>query len=237
LASETFVLAVSARLAGRYVPEIIEKTRNSGVAAVELDGVEGKPLDVLSVEKIGSVVKELQEAGLCVTALRGQGAHEQLDHLIKAAQFCGVKRVVLPLTGEATALLAQAKEAGLGISFFNTCLDSLLCAKQMTQLNQDGFQAGFTFSGAAFAHLGERPFLKSYSTGKLKRFIDQLDVEDCLYDGIPQPLAEGHGEVKELISILRCHCFRGPMVIASGNRLVGSLDDAATRYFQLLGTM
>ena len=77
------------------------------------------------------------------------------------------------------------------------------------------------------------PFAQSYRT-KLKRFIDQLDVEDRTFDGTPQRFARGNAEIKELVSILRCVSFSGYMVLASGNRFVAGLRETADGFMDLL---
>jgi hypothetical protein len=82
------------------------------------------------------------------------------------------------------------------------------------------------------------PFRRSYKC-KLRRYVDQLDVADALYDGTPQPLGEGNAEIKEMISILSAGGFAGTMVLAEGNRRVGTgaLRDAVERFERLLVTM
>ena len=103
-------------------------------------------------------------------------------------------------------------------------------------LKDQGWEPGFTFSATGFARLGEKPFLVSYKQ-KLRRFVDQLDVEDCLYEGTPQPLAHGNAEIKELISILRCASFDGWLVLGAGNRGFGCLGEMAGRFVGLLDAM
>jgi hypothetical protein len=93
--------------------------------------------------------------------------------------------------------------------------------------------AGLTFSGCHFARCGEKPFLTSLRN-RLKRFIDQLDVEDCTWDGTAVPLARGNGEIAELVSILRCSGFGGHMVLGAGNRAAGDLVETAGRFADLL---
>ena len=79
-------------------------------------------------------------------------------------------------------------------------------------------------------------FLVSYKK-KLRRFVDQLDVEDVTYDGHQQPLACGNAEVKEMISILRCASFPGYLSLTSRNRNVEDLLQSAKRLEKLLQEM
>ena len=96
-----------------------------------------------------------------------------------------------------------------------------------------GSGRGFPFRPAEFARGGEKPFLVSYRR-KLGRFVDQLDVEDGLFDGSPRELGAGNAEIRELVSILRCASFQGLFVLGANNRRVGTLPDAAARFLELL---
>ena len=122
------------------------------------------------------------------------------------------------------------------MSFGNVCHDSAGASDILLALQQQGFRVGFTFNGVNFARAGETPFLKSYKA-KLRRFVDQLDVEDGLFDGTPQPLAQGNTEIKEMVSILSAASFAGFLVLAAGNRAVGTLQETTARLVHLLDTI
>ena len=145
-------------------------------------------------------------------------------------------RIVAPLSREAHDFARAAREAQVAISFFNSDLNSDACSEILLKLRDMGLPAGFTFNGANFARGGALPFLGSYKK-KLRRFVDQLDVVDGTYDGLPQRLACGHAEVKEMISILRCASFSGQMVLAAGNRPTATLAETAARFEALLQQM
>jgi hypothetical protein len=147
-----------------------------------------------------------------------------------------VERIILPLSSEAKGHLQIAAELGLKLSFFNSHQCSQYVSEMLLALKIDNFEVRFDFSAANFARAGERPFLDSYKK-KLRRFVDQLDLEDCRFDGSNQPLAEGNAEIKEMISILRCSSFSGPMVLTSANRQFGNLSDGLTRFEMLLDKM
>jgi sugar phosphate isomerase/epimerase len=89
---------------------------------------------------------------------------------------------------------------------------------------------------AHFARLGEKPFLKSYKQ-KLRRFVDQLDVEDATFAGEPAPLAQGHAEIKEMISILRCASFSGWFVLSCASQPAEPLRRSCHRFRRLLEAM
>ncbi len=233
---ESFTVAASAALAGQFAEEIAVRCREAGISAVELDALRARPLSMLQPPVIVKAISSLREEGLQVVALRSAAVSERLLDLIRMAQEQQVPRIVAPLSQNAARYATAAKKANLSISFYNSDLDSDTCSKILLQLRDEGSAAGFTFNGANFARCGELPFLVSYKK-KLRRFVDQLDVVDGTYDGRPEPLACGHAEIKEMISILRCASFPGYMTLTAGNRQSGSLEAAAARFQALLQAM
>ena len=232
-ARESMTVAASAVLAGRYVEEIIDNCRRAGIGAVEFDGLRGRPPSMLGADTIREAVDELRSSGCEVTALRLAADTDSTGDLIDAAASSGISRLVLPLSDMAVDHATRATESGVAVSFFNVALGSRRVTDVLLDLKERGLGAGFTFNAANFARAGELPFLRSYKQG-LKRFVDQLDIEDALHDGTPQPLARGNAEIKEMVSILRACSFRGPMVLGRGNRAIGDLADAVTRFDRLL---
>ncbi len=235
-AREAFTLAASSSLAGRYIPEMVETCQAAGIEAVELDVLQGQPAQNVDPDRLMGAVAELRKSGLEVTALRMSAISEGVEVFLETAAACRVQRVVLPLTHSAAGYAGAAKKSGVSLSFYNTGLSSVKVFEWMADLRKRGMKVGLTFNAAGFARSGEKPFLASYHN-KLKRFIDQLDVEDCTFDGTPAPLAGGNAEIKELISILRCATFGGYMVLGAGNRFGGRLLDAVERLLELLETM
>lgn len=236
LSRESFTLAAAATLAGNYLPEIIDNCHAAGIDAVELDGLSGRPAHAMSARQIASAVRELDSSNIRVTAVRSGVVSDSSASLMDIVAASGVNRLVLPLSADAEVLLHAAAAKGVALSFVNTDVSSDRASAILLNLDQKNLRPLFTFSGANFARAGENPFLGSYKK-KLRRFIDQLDLVDATADGRPQPLAHGHAEIKEMISILRCGSFEGPMVLGAANRLVGTLADAAARFEHLLDTM
>ena len=94
------------------------------------------------------------------------------------------------------------------------------------------------FHPAHFAQVGEHPFLSTWNRGKLKKHTAQLMVADgCGRSGWPAVTlpGRGQGEVKELISILRCRSFDGLLTIRAGQDF--SFSEAAAAFWHLLDTM
>ena len=237
LAQERFTTVASAALAGRYVPEMIEQCQAAGIGHIELDVVQGQPIHVLARERLVGAIEELREGGLSVATLRLRVASlKAFSAMADVAAGAGIGRIILPLSRDAAAFAEQAKDRPVAVSFANVHLDGATASEILVGLRDAGEAAGLSFNGANFVRCGERPFQGSYRQ-KLKRFIDQLDVEDATFDGTPQPLACGNAEVKEMISILRCASFAGHMLLGAGNRPCGTLLDATTRFIDLLEAM
>ncbi|MGM0493782.1 MAG: AAC(3) family N-acetyltransferase [Armatimonadota bacterium] len=79
---------------------------------------------------------------------------------------------------------------------------------------------GFAFNPAHFANVGERPFLGTWRSTKLKRHTRIIYATDGCFPGRPQytlPL-QGNGEVKEVISIFRARSFNGCVTLKMGDR-------------------
>jgi aminoglycoside 3-N-acetyltransferase len=235
-AREPFTVAASAALAGEFTEEIAVRCQEAGIGAVELDALRRRPLAMFRPPAIAEALRSLRAQGLQVLALRTTVVSSRVLELIGLAREHQVARVVLPLSREAQHYAQAAREAQVGISFFNSDLDSDTCSEILLHLRELGLPAGFTFNAANFARGGELPFLVSYKK-KLRRFVDQLDVVDGTYDGLPQRLACGNAEVKEMISILRCASFCGPMVLGAGNRPAATLAETAARFATLLEQM
>ncbi len=235
-ARERFAVAASGRLAGRYVPEMVESCQAAGIDAVELDCIQGQPVQTVKPDRLAGAVSELRANGCEVTALRASAITETTEDFLQTAAACRVGRVVMPLDRDAGRYAKGAGALGVAVSFYNAHLGSAGVFELMADLRERGLEAGLVFSAANFARCGEKPFLTSYHH-KLKRFTDQLDVEDCTTEGTPTHLAGGNAKIKELISILRCSSFEGHMVLGVGNRFVGNLSDAADRFVALLDAM
>ncbi|NQU42385.1 AAC(3) family N-acetyltransferase [bacterium] len=228
-------IATSALLAGRYAEEVAENCLRVGIRWVELDGIDGCPLHTLPPEKIVRTIETIRAAGCDVSALRLSVLVTQAP-VARIAAENGIRRLVAPLLGDCAELMRSCQEHDVQTSFFNFGLSRTQVTKQLLNLESMELHPGFTFNGANFARAGENPFLFSYKM-KLRRFVDQLDIEDGTFCGLPQPIGRGNAEVKEMISILRASGFQGWMVLSAGNRLTGTFADAADAFEGLLDAM
>lgn len=227
--SECFTLAASMRLAGRYVPEAVDNLKDAGISLVELDFINRKPAATLKAENILAAVNEFAGEGLAISGLRLFHVPDSSAGMVSEPEVIKVvKRLIIPLS-ESDAFAAEAQKSGWKVDFFNQNQTAMTAAQRLKKL--DG---GMVFNAANFAATGEKPFLKSYGTGRFIRKICALDIVDSLFDGTPAALTCGNGELKELISILRCHSFSGIFTLGGGSVFPGSLMDACRQFEKVL---
>ncbi|MBQ9336142.1 MAG: AAC(3) family N-acetyltransferase [Lentisphaeria bacterium] len=236
MARESFKLTVSSRLAGRYVPEMIENLQREGISRIELDYLQGKICAQLPTEKLVAAVRELKADGIEVTGIRLPAVPDEPAKLAEKLRQAEISRVILPLAGAADAVTVL-KKAGLDVSLTNTSQTAKAVAHEFPTLVGKNPSMLFTFSAVNFARAGEHPFLYSYRVGRFIKTIGQLDIADCTWDGTETELAGGNAEIKELISILRCGNFSGWFCLGGGAAYPGDLTEAADNFRLLLKNM
>ena len=212
-AKESFSLAMSSRLAGRYVPEMIENLQACGIGRVELDYIQGVNITRYSPDKVAAFVKEFRDAGVEVISLRLEFLPEDPRTIIRACQTAGVLGYVLPLVGDLEECLDLHDGDGLRLEFSNLGLAGVNFSALQKPISA---QCGVRFNPVNFVKAGEMPFLRSYGAGRFIRSMTSLDVNDALWDGTPRRLAQGNAEIKELVSIVRCRNFAGTLVLGGG---------------------
>ena len=212
-AKESFRLAMSSRLAGRYIPEMIENLQATGVHAVELDYIQGKSAAQYSGEKLSRFAQELQYAGISVNSLRTEYMPSDPALLLENLRNAGISTLVLPLTDGAEKFQELAKDSKVILEFSNVALGGAAFSAWQKQLAPKNL---VRFNPVHFVLAGEMPFLRSYGAGRFIRTMGSLDINDALWDGIPTRLAQGNAEIKELVSIVRCRNFTGTLVLGGG---------------------
>ena len=236
LSLESFRLTVSSRLAGRYIPEMIEHLQREGIRLIELDCLQGKSCALLPQEKLADAVRQLKAEKIEVSGIRLPVVPDDPEALAKKLRNAEIDRVILPLSGAKDAI-PVLKKAGLEVALVNAGQTAKAAARDFAVLAEKHPALRFTFDPADFTKAGEHPFLYSYRIGRFIKTIGQLDIADCTWDGSPARLAEGNAEIKELISILRCGCFSGYFCLGGGSFYPGDLAEAADNFRFLLENM
>ncbi len=226
-AQESFRLAASSRLCGRYLPEMVEHLQEAGIDAIELDYLQGRPMAFLPGGELKKAVEELRGAGLTVTGLRVPSLPGDVAKAAASWREAGISRIVLPQGAVSSPeSLAPLSQAGLQVLLSNQSADGQRTRETLARLFPQGGRV-LAFSPVEFARCGEHPFLQSWKNGRFIHTIGQLDLTDAQWDGTPARLAQGNGEVRELLSILRCANFSGDVVLGGGAPYPGTLQEAA----------
>ncbi|MFA6724942.1 MAG: hypothetical protein WCS95_09745, partial [Lentisphaeria bacterium] len=228
-------LAASARLAGHYVPEIIDKLKDCGIDFVELDYLQGRSVINLSPEKLQAAVAEFRQAGIQISALRLPCLPADFKRLLEQLQAAAVERLILPLPHNAETL-AMLAEHNIAFDLCNSIENSAEFRRLFAPLAAK-FSCQAVFNPRNFVLANEHPFLHSWRIGRFIKSIGQLDVADLTWDQRPARLARGNAEIKELISILRCHHFSGWLTLGGGALYPGSLQQAQSDFLTLLDNM
>lgn len=237
IADETFKLSTSSRLAGRYVDEMIENCRKTGIKYIELDYIQGKAWYKYPQEKLSAWIDLFNDADIAVSAVRCMSVPENAQSLIDLASAIGAGRIILPLNDSYVAAQAAAA-AGLDVVYFNTNQGAVRAAAKLNRHRTTACSDfGFVLNPANFVLAGEMPFLQSWKLGRFIKTVKQLDLVDMTWDGRSTALAGGNAEVKELVSIMRCSSFDGFMTLGGGSIYPGSLQDAVSSFTNLLDHM
>ncbi|MBR6058271.1 MAG: AAC(3) family N-acetyltransferase [Victivallales bacterium] len=234
IANETFKLSASSRLCGRYVPEMIEKLQAIGIKNVELDYVQGKACAFMDAGQLKRIIEDFQMARISISALRSYVVPENIASFVQKMKDAGISRVILPLT-ESFDGAGEFEKEGIVVDYVNTHVTAVQAAKTLATVAPK--RRAFVFNPSGFVLAGQMPFLNAWKNGQFTKTIAQLDINDRTWDGEIRTLATGNGEIKELISILRCRCFSGWMTLGGGAPYPGDLEAAVKDFVNLICTM
>ncbi|NMA43329.1 MAG: AAC(3) family N-acetyltransferase [Oligosphaeraceae bacterium] len=232
---ESFKLAASARLAGNYVPEIIDKLHGCGLKYLELDFLQGRSIINLSPEKLQAAVAEFSAAGINISALRLEFVPGDPEKILALLEAADIKRLIMPLPHD-TEMLDALAENRIDSALSNSVEGSAGCKRRFVSLAAK-FACSAVFNPVNFVRANEKPFLQSWRIGRFIKNIGQLDIVDATWNLCSTRLARGNAEIKELISILRCHHFSGFFTLGGGAVYPGDLKQAVQDFSDLLDNM
>lgn len=267
LAQETFTLSARLDDLGPLdrLEEALWQIRAEGVAVLEVGEGHGRALAALGGDGLADFARDVAVAGCRVAVwpclldwaetpdallavLRSTAANARIlgaEHLKLPPWVAptgqgmalddGVIGVLKSLAGEAAqqqvALLLENHPAAYWSS-------SARCRAILEQVGSPALQ--LAFNPAHFAQLGEKPFLGTWNRGKLKRHTAQLVLADgCGRPGWPPytPPAQGQGELKELMSILRCRSFAGLFTLTTSGSCDFDFRAEAEGFWRCLDTL
>ena len=219
LSAEDFKLSAVSDEASQDLEEAIELISHEGARSVELRQIAGVDVHLLSSKEIDDVKELLATRGFSASAVSALSPAPDVEAMVTAAKRLGAPAIVVrvqPLPQDAAKL---AKRSRVRILLENWGQSAEEVLEHLSQFDTAVVQAAYNPAGFALA--GQKPFLQAYRT-RLKRCIGQLYIADGLWDGTARLPAQGNGEVKELISVLRCCSFPGYMTLKPG--LAGGRD-------------
>lgn len=244
---ESFRLIVRSSSAGSTLEEVLWHAQRAGATGIEFDVINGLdaagnvpekaavyPATAYSAEELAALRTRIEKRGLRVCVVRCIAlSNPGFEATLRAAKALGAEALLHPLTGAPALLKARADEArkaGLRMLFENVAISSKAAAELMDKLHS----AAFAFNPANFAAAGEMPFLQSWKS-HVKKHVGYLAISDMRPLGVACLPGCGNGEVKELISILRCASFDGYFCI--GHDFGGRVDfgRATDAFYELLG--
>lgn len=230
---ESFTLVVSSKLAGRYVPEIIENMSKTGVEHLEIDCLQGRPLEIIDKGKLTESATTLRSAGLEIASgrLNSFPDSNEFEKILMKIEQAGIRKLVMPFCDDLSHYLNAADSRDIDLFFYNLGFTS---SKLAEALQSTSAPINFVFNPANFAKCGEKPFLGAFVRNKLKKFLTSLDIVDATFAGDHTPLAKGNAEIKELVSILRCSSFSGVLTLTAANSHHASLLDTVCSLESLL---
>lgn len=220
LAAEDFTLvAVTGDISDDW-DDVLQAIRGEGVSALEL-----------TVRDFERHREHLAAEGVSVVAIRGALGDEQACALAKRL---GVPLVVPASTRQDLLAAMRAAEDGTNVLVENEGAPSCLYADFYRE-HPNG--PPLAFNPGRFAAAGEKPFLGIFYRGVLRKKMARFCVDDATFDGTPALPGRGNGEVKEIISMLRCRAYDGVVTLRSRTKGVAAFREAAAAFWRLLDTM
>jgi len=235
LSGEDFKLSAVSDEVSQDLEEALEVVGHEGARAVELRQVGGTDVHLLSNGEIGEIGALLRERSFVASAISSTSTHPDLAAMVMAAGRLKAPAVVVRAQSLSEDAVVLARESGVRILLENWGQPA---DEVLAHLSGGVLEAcQLAFNPVGFVVAGQKPFLQAYRTG-LKRYIGQLYLADGLWDGTARLCAQGNGEAKELVSILRCRSFTGYLTLKHG--LGPGRDkfrEAGDAFWRMLDTM
>jgi len=230
---ETFKLLVRTSSAGGNTEEVLWHAERAGAPALEVDLVDGRDVTKLSPRELAAFLKRVRARKLGVGAVRTLILTDAaFEACLRAAKALAAGAVVMPLTGPLDLLksrAAAAKKARLSLLLENVAISWQAAREMMKDLAPD---AALAYNPANFAGAGQLPFLQCFHP--LKKYVRYVAVTDASPLGVPCLPGSGYGEVKEIMSILRCASFDGFFSLGAAPSAALEFDAVADAFYRLL---
>jgi len=213
LREESFTLSALASAVSTYPDEIAVELNRSGISDLVLDRLYGQPAWAVPEARLRRAADTFAAEGIALGAIYARPDEAAFARDLSLAQSLGASAVIVPFPPDLRPFLDAAAAQKVSVFFENVSFGSTVCLRL---LEAAGAGAVVVFNPAAFVLAGEKPFLGIVNHGPFRRYIGALYLSDATFAGAYTPLARGNGEVKELLSVLRCRSFSGRVVVATG---------------------
>ncbi len=212
LREESFTLSALASAVSPYPDEIADELNRAGISDLVLDRLYGQPIWAVPEPRRQRAAETFAAEGITIGAVCLWPDEATFADALPYVRQLGASAVIVPFPPDLRPFLDAAAAAELQVLFENTSFNSGVCLRL---LEAAGAGAVVAFSPAAFALAGEKPFLDIVNHGPFRRYIGALYLSDATFAGSHVLPARGNGEVKELLSLLRCRSFAGRVIIAT----------------------
>ena len=221
LRDESFTLAAVLGDVSDDIDEAIRVLQGEGISAVEVTSAEyrahghvlaGRKIKIAAIQAAPDDQSAAELAhGLNVPVIVPLNTHEDTENAIRLTRRGGARVLIT--------------NAGSPSSYYEE-----IYAKSPDAPH-------FAFNPREFASVGERPFLDVFYRGKLRKQMEHFYIDDGDFLDRWTPPGMGNGEVKEIISMLRCRSYDGVMTLRSPLGGAENFLRAARAFWTLLDTM
>ena len=224
LATESFTLAVEfTGLPDEHedIDEVITALKGEGISAVEMTS-----------DDYHMHGASLASAGISVVAI--QASPDDMQGAELAARLDVPVIVPVRTYEDFEEAIQLAKQAGVHVLMMNTGAPSSFY-ESLYERRPDAPR--LAFNPREFAAMQEKPFLEVFYGGRLRKQIERFYIDDGDRDGDWSWPGMGNGEVKEIISMLRCRSYEGVMTLRPHMEGTLGLGAAASAFWNLLDNM
>ncbi len=233
LKKEHFILSALASSVAAYPDVITAELNRAGIGDVIVDRLYDRPVWRVEDWRLKRAASTFIEEQISVGAIYGPADTALLEQTMAAATTLGATMLILPLGLEPAKIYEQCRRQGFDVMFENCCQTAGVCAESLKAIET---RAVLAMNPAGFAMMGENPFLYSFTRGGLRHRVGMLFLTDATWGGRYTAPGEGNGEVKEILSILRCSSFPGRVVLGTGSG-GPEFRDIVSHFWHLLETM
>lgn len=222
LAKEDFTLAVEfSALANEDLEAVIDTLQGEGISAVEMT-----PKDH---QAHGAA---LAHAGISVISIRSRA-----DDMIAASLAAGLGvPLVVPVTApnDFREAMRLVKATTPEVFIMN---DGPEAASYEEMYRTAETAPKLAFNPGRFAAAGEHPFLGVFYRGRLRKQMERFYIADETWSAESTLPGQGNGEVKEIISMLRCRGYSGVMTLCPPSEGIAGFRATAAAFWNLLDNM